>query len=147
MRHLFYALALFLACIAGSEARAQIYPPGTFSVDGYPVVCYNVTFVVDPSLPDVGMARPGYIILNPNYFTGLPTSLKLFWVGHECGHHVVGYDETAADCWSVRTGRDQGWFPPAAFQDLIVMLRNNPGDIVHPPGPARIAAMIECYQR
>ncbi|HYJ52882.1 MAG TPA: hypothetical protein VEW04_06895 [Allosphingosinicella sp.] len=142
-----FALALILASFAGTEARAQVYPAGSFSVDGYPVVCYNVTFVVDPSLPDVGMSRPGYIFLNPHYFVGLPTSLKLFWVGHECGHHVVGLNETAADCWAVRTGRDQGWFSPDAFYGLMEMFRNNPGDIVHPPGPARVAAMIQCYQQ
>jgi hypothetical protein len=142
-----YALGFLFASLLGTEARAQVFPPGSFSVDGYPVVCYNVSFVLDPNLPDIGMARPGYIFLNPYYFVNLPTPLKLFWVGHECGHHVVGLDETAADCWSVRTGRDQGWFPPNAFYGLIEMLSNNPGDIVHPPGPARIAAMIRCYQQ
>jgi hypothetical protein len=91
------------------------------------------------------MARPGLIFLNPNVFAALPTVLKLYWVGHECGHHFVGLDESAADCWSVRTGRQQGWFPPSAFWPLIEMFRNNPGDIMHPPGPERVRRMIWCY--
>lgn len=129
----------------GGRADAQAYPPGSFSVDGYPVNCGAVTFVVDPSLPDIGMAVPGRIILNPNYFFNLPTALKLFWVGHECGHHFVGTNEVAADCWAVRLGRYQGWFPPMAFYPMIEMFKNNAGDITHPPGPARVNAMINCY--
>lgn len=147
MTKCFGLIAAAATLFAAQPVAAQaVYPPGTFSVDGYPVVCWNVSFVVDPNLPDVGMARPGYIILNPNYFTALPTALKLFWVGHECGHHAVGSSETAADCWAVRTGRDQGWFPPDAFWPMIEMFRNNPGDMAHPPGPARVRDMIECYR-
>lgn len=140
------AVMLFVALKIDVARAQEVYPPGTFSVDGFPVVCGPVTFVLDYSLPDVGRASPGLIVLNPSYFFNLSTSLKLFWVGHECGHHFVGINETAADCWAVRTGRQQGWFPPGAFYEMMAMFQNNPGDFWHPPGPSRVAAMISCYQ-
>ena len=127
-------------------AHAQAYPPGTFSVDGYPVSCGPVIFVLTSQLQDVGMADgQGHIFLNPYMFEGLPTPLKLYWVAHECGHYQVGSSEVAADCWAIRTGRNQGWFPPQAFQALMVMFQNNAGDMAHPSGPARVQNMWSCY--
>jgi hypothetical protein len=146
MRILKFALLLILPIAGTSPALGQqVFPPGTFGIDGLPVVCGSITFVSDPNLPDVGMARPGYIILNPNVFARLPTTLKLFWAGHECGHHVLGVNESAADCWAIRTGRNQGWFPPQAFYHMMEMFKNNQGDMTHPPGPARVQSMLNCY--
>ncbi len=149
LRGIFAAATALLSFASGTPAGAQqypqYYPPGTFSIDGIPVQCGNVVFVVNPFMNDVGFARPGEIHLNPNYFFHLPTTLKLFWAAHECGHHVVGYNEVQADCWAITTGRDQGWFPPNAFYGMMEMFRNNPGDMVHPPGEQRVAFMIQCY--
>jgi hypothetical protein len=143
----------FIACVAALflglwsyGVRAQVFPPGTFQIDGIPVNCGPVTFVLTPTLGDVGISNmQGQIFLNPVVLQRLPTVLKLYWVAHECGHYQVGADEIAADCWAIRTGRDQGWFPPEAFQALMVMFQNNPGDIRHPSGPIRVTAMMQCY--
>lgn len=144
--------ALLFASLIGllapdTSLSKQAYPPGSFYIDGLPVVCGPTVFVVEPRLNDVGMAQPGIIYLNPNYFVPLPTSLKLFWAAHECGHQVVGINESAADCWAIRTGRAQGWFPPDQFNYMIEMFRNNPGDMRHPPGPRRVQDMIYCYNQ
>lgn len=141
-------LGLLVVISSTVVAKAQTaYPPGTFYVDGIPVACGPVVFVLDPNLQDVGMARPGYIFLNPFYFQPMSTSAKLFWIGHECGHHVVGVNESAADCWAVRLGRDQGWFPPQTFYEMIHQMQNNPGDFFHPPGPDRVRHMMTCYMQ
>jgi hypothetical protein len=124
----------------------QVFPPGTFSIDGIPVSCgYNIT-VLNPQLPDVGMNDlRGHIYINP-YIMGMqPTSLKLFWYAHECGHSVVGANESAADCWAIKLGRQQGWFTPANFPALLRLFANNPGDWTHLPGPARVRAIEQCY--
>jgi hypothetical protein len=122
------------------------YPPGTFSVDGFPIQCGPVTFILDPTLPDAGIFfPPATIALNPSAFNGLPTPLKLWMVGHECGHFNVGSSETQADCWSVKIGKSQGWFPPQTFNALTAFFANNPGGPLHPPGQARVANMIACY--
>jgi len=144
LRILFSTFLIFFFSL--KTAASQTYPPGTFSVDGYPIVCGMNTFILNPMLPDVGInTGQGIIYLNPVMLNNLPTVLKLYWVGHECGHTAVGMSEPGADCWAVRTGRDQGWFPPSAFQALAQMFANNPGDMAHGSGPWRVQNMWNCY--
>ncbi len=141
------AIVSMAAAVAATPAQAQVFPPGTFRVDGVPVVCGWNTFILNPQLGDVGMNNgQGQIFLNPMVLAPMPTPVKLFWVGHECGHSAVGADEAAADCWSIKTGKNQGWFPPQAFQVLMMELQNNPGDFSHAPGPVRFQNMVACYQ-
>jgi len=141
--------ALSIICAAYSQDPAvaqQTFPPGTFSIDGIPVQCGPITTVLHPGLNDVGMADGrGNIFLNPNVLAPLPTVLKLYWFAHECGHYNAGPSEVAADCWAIKTGRNQGWFPPQAFQALMAMFQNNPGDMAHPSGPTRVGIMMQCY--
>jgi hypothetical protein len=87
----------------------------------------------------------GAIYLNPLILGNLPTVLKLYWVGHECGHTAVGANEAGADCWAVKTGRNQGWFPPSAFNALYAMFANTPGDMAHGSGNSRLQNMYNCY--
>lgn len=140
-------LVLFMFCLAFFEdSSAQVYPPGQFALDGVPVVCGNMPTVLTPNIPDGAMNNGQAILLNPMVMGRLPTVLKLYMYAHECGHSVVGMDEVGADCWAIRVGRDQGWFPPQAFGLLIQMFQNNPGDMSHPSGPDRVNYMLQCYQ-
>lgn len=142
----FWCVSAFLL-VCPISAKAQVYPPGSFSIDGFPIVCGGNFFILNPQLPDSGTNDGhGNIYLNPVILSNLPTVLKLYIAGHECGHSMVGPNESAADCWAIRTGRNQGWFPPQAFQLLAQMFQNNPGDMVHPSGPQRVVDMIRCYQ-
>jgi hypothetical protein len=142
----FLSLAVALS-IASSSAQSQVFPPGTFRIDGVPVVCGYNTFILSGSLADVGMNDGhGHIYLNPIVLAPMSTPLKLFWAGHECGHSAVGSNESEADCWSVTTGKNQGWFPAEAFQELIDQLENNPGDGPHAPGKVRLERMKKCYK-
>lgn len=131
---------------APKQAFAQIFPPGSFSIDGFPVMCGPLPVILNYQLPDVGMNTGQAIILNPNVLASLPTPLKMYWFGHECGHFAVGPDEMSADCWAVKTGRAQGWFLPQDFGNLWVMFQNNPGSLRHPPGPIRWQNMVNCFQ-
>jgi hypothetical protein len=59
-------IALCFIAMPMRSPRAQIFPPGTFAIDGIPVHCGPVTTVLQPNLPDVGMADGrGNIFLNP----------------------------------------------------------------------------------
>lgn len=138
-------VAAISAVISAVPAQAVAFPPGTFSVDGHAVTCANATFVLDDTLPDIGMEGYNLIFLNPGEMAPLPTALRLWWVGHECGHRMVGTDESAADCWSVQTGRAEGWFPPETFDLLEEMFADNLGDDEHLPGPVRVSRMRACY--
>jgi len=133
-------------------------------VAGVPVSCVDfagrsVALVADPTLPDVGAARIVYgqpvILMNPVVLNRQTRELQLFWYAHECAHHALGHmvnpgptNEAMADCWAVRTGRQQRWFPPASFQALAQVLQNSPGSIWgHLPGPARLRNMWSCYSQ
>jgi len=139
--------ALIMGTVMTRSAHAQMFPPGTFAIDGFPMQCGSLPVLLDRTLPDMGMNTGSMIVLNPVAMAGLPTTLKLYIFGHECGHMFAGLDEAGADCWAVRTGRNQGWFPPQAFQDLIILLQNNPGSMRHPPGPVRVKNMWFCYNQ
>ncbi len=147
MAKLWFAfIAIAVASIPVRASHAQVFPPGTFVIDGYPVSCGGAPTVLIPSLPDAAMNNGQAIAINPIVVQQLPTVLKLFTYAHECGHFFSGADELGADCWAIRIGRDQGWFPPEAFQFLIQLFQGNPGNINHPPGPIRIQNMLNCYQ-
>ena len=140
------------------EARAQTV------IGGIPVYCYDfrgipVTTLWDTALNDVGRAfidpatGAPIMVLNPTILQSTPIEFQLFVYGHECAHHVLGHtvnpqmiNEAQADCLSVTTGRDQGWFPPEAFQYLVQALGSSPGSVWgHLPGPQRIDNMWNCY--
>jgi hypothetical protein len=128
-----------------------------------PVTCHDfrglpVTVIPNHTLSDVGAATLGpqgqpVMMLNPMVISSLPPIMQLFWYAHECAHHALGhianrniFNEAAADCWAVRTGKSQGWFPPQAFQQLIIMLGQSRGSPWgHLPGPQRIQSMLICY--
>jgi hypothetical protein len=129
-----------------ADAQVIAIAPGEFSIAGYPVNCGPLPTIITSQIPDAAINNGQAILINPAVVGFLRPVLQLFVYAHECGHAVVGSNEVAADCWAIRTGRDQGWFPPQSFQLLIQMFQGNPGDINHPPGPARIAAMMQCYQ-
>jgi hypothetical protein len=146
MRAIHIAIIAAIAMPTATRAQVQVIPAGLMQIDGLQVNCGGYPTILTPLLPDSAMFNGEAILLNPAILSKLPTTLKLFIYGHECGHAVVGLSETSADCWSVQTGRDQGWFPPEAFDDLMVMFHNNPGSVRHPPGHVRVTNMISCYQ-
>jgi hypothetical protein len=139
------------ACFIGMaliipSAFAQVFPPGTFRIDGIPVSCGANVTILNPGLRDVGSNDlQGRIFINPYVLSRQPTALKLFWYAHECGHTMVGPNESDADCWAIKTGKSQGWFTPDNFPALIRLFANNPGDWTHLPGPARVRHIEECY--
>lgn len=139
-------VASLLAAALSAPVQAQVYGPGQFAIDGIPVVCGGMPTLVTSNIPDAAMNNGQAILMNPMALGRLPTVLKLYVYAHECGHSVVGTSEVAADCWAIRTGRDQGWFPPQAFQLLMAFFQNNPGSLRHPPGPQRVQNMMACYQ-
>jgi hypothetical protein len=95
------------------------------------------------------------IELNPTTIGQWPVKKQWFWYGHECGHHALGHgiggwtpmNETAADCWAIRTMRQQSLLTRQELQQQIVpIVTSFPGSpFGHLPGPWRAAAMVACY--
>lgn len=143
MRSFLAALLAFTSIATTQASAGQYVPPGQLNLGGLTAQCFNIPTVIE-WIPDMGYARPGVIYLNPNLFNQ-PVALQRFVYAHECGHHVVGMDDAAADCWAIRIGRDQGWFRPEDFQWLVMTFQNSPGDWSHAPGPARLQNLAMCY--
>jgi hypothetical protein len=143
-----YALAAvvpFLSFHAKLDAQ-QIIPAGQLFIDGRQASCGANVTILGPNLNDIGKNDlQGHIYINPVILGQLPTVGKLFFYAHECGHSVVGLNEQLADAWAIKTGKCQGWFPPAAFEVLIAVFRGNMGDWTHKPGEQRVADMIAFY--
>lgn len=132
----------------GTSFASQFAGPPPFMIDGIPVFCANNTVMLVPNLGDAGKNDgQGHIYLEPAVMLNqqIPTVFKLFVFAHECGHSMVGPNETQADLWAIQTGKAQGWFPPAAFNVLIAAFANNPGDWTHLPGPTRVQIIEQWY--
>jgi len=112
-------------------------------IAGIRVGCSGAVTVV-AYVNDIAYAKPGVIYLNPKFFD-LPGYVQLYIYAHECGHQMVGSNESAADCWAVKTGRNQGWLPPEGMDQVCRFTFPSSGDWTHMPGPQRCAQMVACY--
>lgn len=110
-----------------------------------------VAFVPNTMLNDVGRAIPGYpprIEFNPYVLAQFTPKMQLFWYGHECAHHLLGNanNEINADCWSIKTMRNQGLLQANEIPQLMAQIANTPGSIWgHLPGNQRAQLFAQCY--
>jgi hypothetical protein len=74
-----------------------------------------------------------------------PETVRLFVFHHECGHHHVGGNEMAADCWAVRQGVRQGWLATAGLGSVCRSFGNGPARGRYPAGAERCAALRTCF--
>lgn len=145
-------LGLLFGALASTPARAQVFGPGQFSIGPFPVSCGRVVTIVQYGIGDAARAVPGgpgnppAILLDPGFLTTAPLPVQLFTYAHECGHHVVGSSENAADCWAARLGRQQGWFTQQTMQFLVQVFQWSPGDWTHAPGQVRLNNIWNCYR-
>lgn len=146
-------LSAVVAAMAPSPASAQVFAPGQFRVGNIPVSCGAALTIVQPGIGDWAKAFPGgptnppAIVLDSMFLASAPLPVQLFTYAHECGHHFVGSNEDAADCWAARNGRRQGWFTPQTMQFLIQVFKWNPGDWTHAPGWMRLENIARCFQK
>ena len=137
-------VSVFALCSWSSTGIGQQFPPGTFSIDGFPVHCGNAVTIVSPAIPGIAEALPGRIFLHPILST-YPTGVKLFVYAHECAHQFVGANEVAADAWAIRLGKAQGWLTPLVLDQVCQSVWFSSGTWAHFPGPQRCQLMIELY--
>lgn len=147
-----FSLCLFLCAwfsyapkLHGQDTRLNVGGNTVYCTypNGQPVRWYS-----SPTLNDVGYTMPQGILFNPNVLQKESIHLHLFWLGHECGHaHLQTEDESEADCWSAKTGVEQGWFDASDATTLAREMAKNPGDRSHPPGAARARHVKDCMQK
>ncbi|MEM8983717.1 MAG: hypothetical protein AAGC71_11870 [Pseudomonadota bacterium] len=145
-------LFVFLTVIAAQNPALAFQPFGGPArplgenpvIGGISMTCYGIPTVVQ-HIQDIAFARPGVIILSPRFFNEDP-AVQRFIYAHECAHHVLGSNESAADCWAMQIGRDQGWLSRRDATAVAHTLSRTPGSITHPPGPIRAEQAMRCYR-
>jgi hypothetical protein len=118
---------------------------GTVLIAGRSLRCGKMRNVLDPGLPNLGLAAPGVVVFNPRQLSRWPDTVRLFVFHHECGHHHVGGDEMAADCWAVKEGVRHGWLSRDGLGQVCRSFGNGPATSTHPAGSRRCASLDRCF--
>jgi|GEM_PF-5271594 len=95
-------------------------------------------------------------ILNIRRLSKLSKAAQLFFIAHECGHHVLGHlyfrssrqlAEQEADCYAIRTLIRSGLFTLKDVADVQVDMRKYAqASTMHISGDERAVALIECLE-
>ena len=118
---------------------------GSVLIAGRSLRCGNMRNVLDPGLPNLGLAAPGVVVFNPRQLSRWPDTVRLFVFHHECGHHHVGGNEMAADCWAVKEGVREGWLNRDGLGQVCRSFGNGPATSTHPAGARRCASLDRCF--
>jgi hypothetical protein len=145
------AVAAVLLSLTFSGASAQSAAPvslqrdGAITMAGRTLKCGSVRNVLDSRLPNLGIASPGVLIMNPRLLTKQPQTVRLFVFFHECGHHHVGGNELRADCWAVGEGVREGWLDRKGLAQVCTSFGDAPPTPTHPSGRQRCGNLDRCF--
>src|SRR5215813_4903296 len=133
------------AASAQAASPVSLQRDGTIAVAGRTLKCGSVRNVLDPRLPNLGIASPGVLVMNPRLLTRQPETVRLFVFHHECGHHHVGGNELKADCWAVGEGVRQGWLDRKGLTQVCRSFGDAPTTATHPSGRDRCSNLDRCF--
>ena len=133
------------AISAQSEQGIAKQRDGTILIAGRSLRCGDMRNVLDSRLPNLGLAAPGVVVFNPRQLSRWSDAVRLFVFHHECGHHHVGGNELAADCWAVKEGVREGWLNRDGLGQVCRSFGNGPATSTHPSGAKRCASLDRCF--
>src|SRR5215510_10937246 len=144
------AAVLWILCSEGASAQSAASPvslqrDGAITMAGRALKCGSVRNVLDNRLPNLGIASPGVLVMNPRLLTRQPQTVRLFVFYHECGHHHVGGNELKADCWAVGEGVREGWLDRKGLTQVCASFNDAPPTPTHPSGRARCGNIDRCF--
>lgn len=159
-----FAILLVAAFEAAPRVAAQQPPGGRTFVAGVSLGCADfrgrpVQTYESSGLGDVARSelygRIPVITVDKEVMASLSGKLQIFFYLHECAHHVLGHmyapeanSENEADCWSIKTGRDQSYFNLDDVMAFASRITASPGSARgHLPGPERMAYLLECFDK
>ena len=128
-----------------SSTQVSLQRDGTLAMAGRSLRCGAVRNILDPRLPNLGIAAPGVLVMNPSLLRREPEVVRLFVFHHECGHHHVGASETGADCWAVKAGVRDGWLDKRSLMDICRSFGNAPETSTHPSARWRCGQLARCF--
>lgn len=146
-------IAIAILTSTAATLSAQITYDGCVDFRGAAVAS-----VSRPGLGDVASATYApngapVIYYDPNVLSWLSPQTRLFFYGHECGHHVLAHSvrniplsrEQEADCFGIRELFRRGLLSRSdltAIQNDLA--RAGTGDWTHLPGPQRAINLERC---
>ncbi len=147
-------LSLCILVPAVAQAQGATFD-GCVDYYGRPVVS-----VPNDRLGDVArafLAPNGQPVIEYNRWvlTGVSWQSRLFWYGHECGHHALGHNfgtahplrtEQQADCFGITTLVEKGLIDRDDVRVIQAELSRSPGDWTHLPGPHRAINLEACLE-
>jgi hypothetical protein len=145
------SLAAAFACATAGSGPVQsaqsisLQRDGAVAIGGRVLRCGSVRNVLDPHLPNLGVAAPGVLVLNPGLLNRQSEIVRLFVFHHECGHHHVGGSELQADCWAVHEGVKGGWLDREGLAQACRSFGDAPATPTHPSGVRRCANLDRCF--
>ena len=145
------AAAAMLWILSAQTASAQPASPvslqrdGAITMAGRALKCGAVRNVLDNQLPNLGIASPGVLVMNPRLLSRQPQTVRLFVFHHECGHHHVGGNELKADCWAVGEGVREGWLDRKGLTQVCESFNDAPPTPTHPSGRRRCGNLDRCF--
>jgi hypothetical protein len=131
---------------------AQVTYDGCVDARGIPVASVRNDGLGDVAMATLVNGQP-VIVYNAIVLSWQQPQTRLFWYGHECGHHALGHGlggyvigrEQQADCFGitslVRLGLLSDSDVSVVQQDLS---RTGRGDWEHLPGPVRAINLRRC---
>ena len=164
MRAIFaFAIGLLIELAAVQSVAAQEEPGGRTLIAGVTLGCADfrgrpVQTYKTSGLGDVARStlygRIPVITLDTEVMASLSGKLQIFFYLHECAHHVLGHmfapqpeSENEADCWSIKTGRDQSYFNLSDILAFSNRIMESPGSARgHLPGRERMAYLVSCFE-
>jgi hypothetical protein len=133
------------AAVAQPASPVSLQRDGAITMAGRALKCGAVRNVLDSRLPNLGIASPGLLVMNPRLLTKQPQTVRLFVFYHECGHHHVGGNELKADCWAVGEGVREGWLDRKGLTQVCASFNDAPPTPTHPSGRQRCGNLDRCF--
>lgn len=139
-----------------NKVEAQVSFGGCRDARGIPVASIRNDRINDVAYANLDRSGRPIIVYNSRVLSWQAPQTRLFWYGHECGHHALGHTlgrghrmtgEQAADCFGIVTIVKKGLIK---LRDVEVIQRDlsrlGPGDWTHLPGPVRAINLKRCLQ-
>jgi hypothetical protein len=147
------ALAAAAAIAFGHSAQSEpskssavsLQKNGAMLIAGRSLRCQGVRNLLDARLPNLGIAAPGLLVMNPDLLRRHSETVRLFVYHHECGHHHIGGSELKADCWAVNSGVRDGWLNKERLGEVCRSFGKGPATETHPSGVSRCKNIDRCF--
>lgn len=145
-------LGVVLQLLVGGSVTAQITFDGCVDFRGAPVASISRAGLGDVAMATHAPDGSPIILYDPDVLAWLSPQTRLFFYGHECGHHALAHAvrgiplsaEQEADCFGIRELFRRRLLGAADLPFIQRDLSQAGGDWTHLPGPQRAINLRRC---